>query len=152
MTGESFVTFWKCAVAMAAAGLLAAQPCAAAPDPAGWSERRTSAFAGLTVRMSLGEAGPARPTARLQLTTSYDMRDARTGSVETLKAKGLEIGAAANGTPAFYLNGQNSADVQKKLGLSGSTGETVLIIFGVTLLAVGVLVLSSSSELPGPIV
>ncbi|HEX8442472.1 MAG TPA: hypothetical protein VF631_02370 [Allosphingosinicella sp.] len=36
------------------------------------------------------------------------------------------------------------------LWLSGSAGDTVWIVFGVTVLAVTVLVLSNSAELPGP--
>lgn len=109
-----------------------------------------SAFAGLNVRMSLGESRPARPSARLQLTTSYNVRDVRTGSVRTFQAKGLEIGAAGNGAPTFYMNGQTLAELQENLRLSGSTSDTVWIILGVTLVAVTVLVLSTSAELPGP--
>ncbi len=140
------------AIAMIAAGLLALQPCAAASDAAGPNEQRTSAFAGLNLRMSLGGGKPARPSARLQLTTSHSIRDARTGSVETFKLQGLEIGAARNGAPTFYMNGRDTAEMRNKLRLSGSTSDAVWIIFGVTLVAVGVLVLSSSAELPGPIV
>ena len=147
------MTFVKCAVAMAGAGLLAALPCAAAADPAPWNERQVSAFAGLNVRMSLGGAKPARPTARLQLTTSYDVRDARVGGVETFKPQGLELGAARNGAPILYVNGRTTAETQEKLRLSGSN-NTVLIVFGVALVAVAVLVLVTTEEaaLPGPII
>ena len=144
------MTSFKYAVAMTAAGLLAAQPCAAQTDSTGWNERRVSAFAGVNVRMSLGRSTPARPSARLQLTTNYSVRDVRTGSVRSFQAQGLEIGAAGNGAPAVYMNGQTTAEMREKLRLSGSTSETVWIIFGVALVAVAVLVLSSSSELPGP--
>lgn len=135
---------------MTAASFLAAQPCAAGSDAAGLTERRTSAFAGVNVRMPLGGAKAARPSARLQLTSSYIVRDARSGSVATFKPQGLEIGAARNGAPAFYMNGRSKAEMQKKFGLTGSTSNTVWIILGVTLVAVAVLVLSNSAELPGP--
>jgi len=113
-----------------------------------------STFAGLNVRMSLGGAKRARPSARLQLTTSYDVRDTRTGSIKTFKVQGLEIGAGRNGAPAFYINGQSTAQMQKKLRLSSSTSNTVWIVAGVALVAVAVLVLVSTDEagLPGPIV
>ena len=143
------MTFLKYALAAAAAGLLAAQPCAAASNPRAWDERRISAFAGVNLRMPLGEAG-ARPSARLQLTTSYDARDARTGSVRSFRMQGLELGAGRSGSPSLYMNGRTSAQVREQLRLSGSTGDTVWIVFGVTLVAVAVLVLSNSAELPGP--
>lgn len=148
------MTFVKCALTITAAGILAAQPCAAASSSAGWTEHRMSTFAGLNVRMSLGGAKRARPSARLQLTTSYDVRDTRTGSIKTFKVQGLEIGAGRNGAPAFYINGQSTAQMQKKLRLSSSTSNTVWIVAGVALVAVAVLVLVSTDEagLPGPIV
>lgn len=147
---ESDVSFARWAVAMTAAGLLAAQPCAAAGDGAGWEQRRMSAFAGVNLRMPLGGAKPARPSARLQLTTGYQLRDARTGALRTFQPKGLEIGAAGNGAPSFYLNGRHSAELRKSAALTGSTSDTVWIVLGVALVAVAVLVLSNSSELPGP--
>ncbi|HLL58814.1 MAG TPA: hypothetical protein VK391_02865 [Allosphingosinicella sp.] len=148
------MTLLKSAIAVAAIGLLAAQPCAAATGSAAWSDGRMSAFAGANVRLPLGGAKAARPSARLQLTTSYNVRDARTGAVQSFRAQGLEFGATGNGAPTFYMNGQSTAQMQKKLQLSGSTKNTVLIIFGVALVAVTVLVLVASDEaaLPGPIV
>jgi hypothetical protein len=131
------------ALGLAAIGTLVAQPCIAATQSAETDERRMAAFAGLNVRIALGASKPARPAARLQLTSSYHVRDARTGSRQTLKAKGLEIGVARNGTPALYMNGQNAAEIKNKAGLSSSTPDTVWIIFGVALVAVGVLVISN---------
>lgn len=109
-----------------------------------------SAFAGLNVRMPLGGVKPARPSARLQLTTGYRMRDARTGALRTFQPRGLEIGAGKSGAPAFHLNGRSGAEIRKSAGLTGSTSDTVWIVFGVALVAVAVLVLSNGSELPGP--
>jgi hypothetical protein len=118
--------------AIIAAGFIAAQPCAAA---SGYSERSSSAFAGLNIRMPLGEAR-ARPVARLQFTAGYNLRDVRSGSTETFRAKGLEIGAARNGKPNFYLNGHSTADMQRRFGANGSTGSTLLIVGGVLLAVV----------------
>jgi hypothetical protein len=148
------MTLLKSAIAVAAIGLLAAQPCAAATGSAAWSDGRMSAFAGANVRLPLGGAKVARPSARLQLTTSYNVRDARTGSVQSYKSQGLEFGATRHGAPTFFMNGQSTAQIQKKFGMSGSTMNTVWIVLGVALVAVSVLVLVSFDEpiIPGPVV
>jgi hypothetical protein len=130
-------------MAATAAGVLAAQPCAAAAGPGHFGEGRIASFAGVNVRMPLGQAGRNRPSARLQLTSSHHMRDARTGSVRTFKAKGLELGADRNGAPALYLNGQTTAEIKERAGLASSTPDTVWMVFGVALVAVGVLVISN---------
>lgn len=129
----------KRAAAFAAAIVLAVQPCAAASFESGTSAGTPSAFAGVNVRLPLGQA-KARPEARLQFTSAYTVRDVRTGAVESFKAKGLEIGAARNGKPTFFLNGQSGAAMQKRLGMNGSTGTTVLIVGGVLLALVVVAV------------
>jgi hypothetical protein len=87
----------------------------------------------------------AKPSARLQLTTTHSYRDARTGSVETFKAQGLEIGGTRGGNPTFYLNGQSTADAQKKLGIG--TG-TALLIAGGAVLVLLVVAMSSFSLFP----
>ena len=133
----------KSAVAITAAGILAAQPSVTAAQTAGVDERRTSAFAGLNVRMELGGAKPAKPFARMQLTSSYHVRDARTGSLQTLKAQGLEFGAAQNGAPTFYLNGQSTSQLKERNQLSGSTPDAVWIGLSVALVVVGVMVISN---------
>jgi hypothetical protein len=69
----------------------------------------------------------------------------RTGSVETLKAQGLEIGGAKDGKPTLYLNGQSTADTQKKLGIG--TG-TALLIAGGAVLVLLVVAMSSFSIFP----
>ena len=134
--------------AMLAAGMLVAQPCAASDLRNGQSmQRQSSAFAGLNLRLPLGQARQAKPTARLQFTTSQTLRDERTGATQTFKPQGLEIGGAKGGKPMVYLNGQSTADVKKKLGVGG-TGTTILIVGGVVLLVVVVAALSSFSVFP----
>lgn len=130
--------------ALIAIGVLTAQPCVAATDRH-FSEAtpaRSSAFAGLSVRLPLGQAKPAKPVARLQLTTAFSVRDARTGLVRSSKANGLELGALRSGKPALYLNGRSAAEYKTKLGVSGTT-KTVLIVGG--LLLVGVVVLAAAA-------
>jgi hypothetical protein len=132
--------------AILAAGMLVAQPILASELHDGQTQRQSSAFAGLNIRLPLGEAGKAQPSARLQLTTSNTLRDERTGASHTFRAKGLEIGGSKGGKPILYLNGQSAADMQKKLNLGG-TGTTLLIVGGVVLVLVVVAVATAS---PGP--
>jgi LPXTG-motif cell wall-anchored protein len=90
----------------------------------------------------------------LKLSTSYNVRNLRTGALDSFKAQGLEIGAARGGGPTLHLNGRSLARSDRELALTGSTSNTVLIVLGVTLAAVTALVLITSdrAELPGPIV
>jgi hypothetical protein len=128
---------------MFVAGMLIAQPCAANDVGNGQSTlRQSSAFAGLNVRLPLGQAQKARPTARLQFTTSQTLREERTGATQTFKFQGLEIGGAKGGKPTLYLNGQSAADMEKKLCLGG-TGNTLLIVGGVVLLVAVVAVVAT---------
>jgi hypothetical protein len=71
--------------ALVAAGALLAQPCAASElrDPASGMQRQSSAFAGLNLRLPLGQSGKAKPTARLQFTTAHTFREGRTGATQT---------------------------------------------------------------------
>ena len=112
-----------------AAAALVAQACPAAPSPVG-PGGGTSAFAGVRLRMPLGGEA-ARPQVRLQLAPAYAVRDARTGTVESVRAEGLEIGLGRGGRPDLYLNGQASRDLKPKLSVKGSTGTTLLIVGGV---------------------
>ncbi len=133
--------------AMLAVGMFVAQPCAASNLRDGQVMlRQSSAFAGLNVRMELGQARKAKPTARLQFTTSHTFRDERSGATQTFRAQGLEIGSTKGGKPTFYLNGQSTADMQKKHNIGG-TGTTLLIVGGVLLVLVVAAVAASG---PGP--
>lgn len=141
------MTFARRALMLTAAGVLTAQPCAAAmPSPA-WGELQMFTFAGLNVKVALGNAKASRPSGRLQLTTSYHLRDASTGSVQTLKTDGLEIGTSARGAPKLYLNGQDTAEMREKLRLSGPNSDTTSIVLAVALVVVGVVVIANLSTL-----
>jgi hypothetical protein len=140
------MTRLKCAAAIAAAGLLAAQPCAAAEDyrDAGMRERHASAFAGVNLRLPLGGKQAGKPSARLQFTAASTIRDVRSGSTRTVRAHGLEIGSGEKGKAALYMGGQNTADMKTKLGVGGSTTTTIIIVGGVLLL----LVILAASQVP----
>jgi hypothetical protein len=132
--------------AMLAAGMLVVQPVVASEVRDAQTRRQSSAFAGLNIRLPLGETRKANPTVRLQLTASHTLRNERTGATQTFRAQGLEIGGSKGGKPTLYLNGQSAADMQKKLNLGG-TGTTLLIVGGVVLVLVVVAVATAS---PGP--
>jgi hypothetical protein len=129
-----------------AAGVLAAQPCAAAEDypEAGARERRASAFGGLNLRVPIGGTDAGKPSARLQLAAASTVRDMRSGSTSTARAHGLEFGTDAEGRTAFYMGGQNTAEMKTKLGVGGST-TTIIVAGGVLLL---LLVLLAASQVP----
>jgi hypothetical protein len=90
----------------------------------------------LKVSLPLGTHQPAKPTARLQLTYNQQLRDSRTGDVRTFSPPGLEFGASAKGKPMLFVGGQNAAEVERKLGVRGSTGKTILIVGGVLIVLV----------------
>jgi hypothetical protein len=138
----------KYAVGLAATCALAAQPCAAAGafQDFGANERRSAAFAGLKLNVPMGQAKRAKPTARLQLTSTHQFRDSRTGEMRTLSPAGLELGASAQGMPVLFVGGQDAAAVNKELGIGG-TATTLLIVGGVVLV---LLVVAASSVPPGP--
>jgi hypothetical protein len=143
---------WTGAAAMAAAAMLAAQPVAAADLRSFDSDqRRGAAFGGLKVSLPLGTHRPAKPTARLQLTYSQQLRDSRTGDVRAFSPPGLEFGASAKGKPMLFVGGQNAAAVERRLGVRGSTGKTILIVGGVLIVLVIVgAVLSAPADLLDP--
>lgn len=114
---------------------VATQPCAAADDfrDIGGTERRSAVYGGATVRIPLGGAGRTKPSARLQLTSIHTSRNESSGAVRTFRPAGIELGAAGKGAPTLFINGQSSAEVEKKLGIGGSTVTTVLIVGGILL-------------------
>lgn len=129
-----------------AAGMLVAQPCAASGfQEAQETSRQSSAFVGLNLRLPLGQVRTAKPTLRLQFTTSQTVRDQRTGATETFKADGLEIGGMKGGKLTFYLNGESATEMQNRLNVGGANG-TLIIVGGVVLVAVLVLAASASAR------
>ena len=113
---------------------LMVQPCLAA-DTANNSntyESRKAAFAGLQVRLQLGQKKRAKPTARLYLSTDQYVRGPSGAFVPMRRMPVLELGAGKAGKPAFFIAGQDSAEMRQKLNIGGTT-TTVLIVGGVLL-------------------
>ncbi|HEX8668272.1 MAG TPA: hypothetical protein VF727_07870 [Allosphingosinicella sp.] len=119
---------WSRFAAAAAASMLALQPALAADafGELGGVERRTGAFVGANVRLPLGAATRAKPTARLQLTTSYDLRSAR--ELRSIRPPGLEIGASGLGKPELFVGGARLSDHEGRLGLTGDSWVVPLLI------------------------
>ncbi|HEX8645120.1 MAG TPA: hypothetical protein VF702_14520 [Allosphingosinicella sp.] len=142
----------SCFVAMAALLALAAQPCLAADDfrDLGAGERRSSAFAGVRLRLPLGAEDPERPSARLQVATFHDYRNATGAMVRSHRSDGIEIGMARTGAPALFVGGRNVAAERRRLEAKGSTGTTLLIVGGVVLIVVVLAAVASAMPQAGP--
>jgi hypothetical protein len=139
-------------VGAAVALSLTAQPAgaAAATITSYTTESRTAAFAGVQLRLPIGQGAHARPTARLQLSSAYYTRQQSGSFVQSRKGSVLELGADNGGKPALFINGHQTRDIQQKVNMSGTT-KTVLIVGGVLLVAVVVLAaVASASPTPGP--
>ena len=130
--------------AATAALFLMVQPCLAA-DTANSSntyESRKAAFAGLQVRLPLGQRKRAKPTARLHLSSDQYVRGPSGAFVPMRRTPVLELGAGKTGKPTFYIAGQDSAEMQQKLNIGGTT--TTLLIVGGVLLALVVVAAAST--------
>ena len=141
----------KYAAGIAAAAMLAAQPCAAADD---FRERRTAetrsgAFAGFRLRVPLDAGRPHRPQARLQLTTISSLGEAG-GATTTLYAPGVELGAGRRGGVALSVAGRDVREMEERLGVGGSTGTALLIVGGVVLVVLVLAAVAEATPRPGP--
>jgi hypothetical protein len=124
--------------ATALAVALAPIPCRAAEDirTTAAPARQPAAFAGASIRLPLGQKDRARPVARL-----------RAGIVDPGSRAGLELGLTRRGKPEMFVAGHSASAVRERMKLNGSTGSTTWIVFGVVLLAVGVLVITNLDSL-----
>ncbi len=143
---------FKSTAAAGAMLMLSAQPCLAADDfrSIGAVERRSGAFAGMTLRVPMGRQDVGA-TARLQLATVHQAYNPESRlSGRSWRASGLELGLSGSAKPTFYIGGRNASEVQKRLKMDGS-GTTVLLVGGVVLLAVILLAaIASAAPTPGP--
>ena len=141
----------KYAAVIAAAVMLAVQPCAAADD---FRDRRTvearsGAFAGFSLRVPLDEARSQRPRARLQFTTTSSVREAG-GATTTRYAPGVELGAGRRGDIALSVAGRDVRGMEERLGVGGSTGTALLIVGGVVLVVLVLAAVAEATPRPGP--
>jgi hypothetical protein len=133
-------------LAVAAAVLLPVQPCLAADDFRDFAvvERRSAAFAGVRLRLPLGAANPERPSARLQLTSFHDYRDAGGAMVRSHRAPGIELGLNPSGRISYHIGGTDVAVTRERLRASG--GTTTWIIVGGLVVAVVILAAVVSAQ------
>ncbi|HEV2078670.1 MAG TPA: hypothetical protein VGR19_02070 [Allosphingosinicella sp.] len=138
--------------AAAAIFMLSAQPCVAAQGLRDFGagqldagERRTAGFAGMNVRVPLGHRAGAKPAARLQLGVTHSYRNPHFATpAQSVRLASFELGASRSGKPTLFMGGQEIGEVQKKLGVGGSTGTALLIAGGVGLVALVVLLAAKS--------
>jgi hypothetical protein len=137
--------------AAAAALILMVQPSLAAASTSnfGTGETRTAAFAGVQVRMPLGQKERAKPVARLQLSSAYYTRQRSGAFVQTHRTTGLELGIGNGSKPAVYIQGRDAAEVKQQLNLSGTT-TTLLIVGGVVLVVVILAAVAGATPTAGP--
>ena len=127
-------------LAAASLAVLGAQPALAA-EPAGSGATRTSAFAGVQLRLGLGETKRVAPTARLRLGLTHNSADYRSGAWAR-DGGGLELGLTKLGRPDLYVGGQSVRGLRQRLGLAPAA--TALIVVGGA--AVGALAVSQMDE------
>lgn len=140
------------AFCIAAAAVLTAQPCLAAGDfrESRAGQVRTGAFAGISLRVPLDDsASSRRPTARLQLTSIREVRDAD-GTTRTFRAEGVQLGADRRGRAALSVGGRDVRRTEERLGVGGSTGTVLLIVGGVVLIVFVLASIADAQPTPGP--
>ena len=133
--------------------LILAEPAAlAAQDfgPGHRAEVQSAVFAGGSLTIPLGQTRSSRPRARLQLTAIHTSRDARSVSPQRSRPTGgLELGLTRTGRADFTVGGQNSRELERRLGVNGGT-TTWLIVGGVVVALVVVVALASSGGCLSP--
>ena len=138
----------KAWIAAAAAMSMLSQPVLAAQAfrDTGAQEQRSGAFAGLNLRVPLGSREAARPTARLQMTTTHQYRSA--SSFRSVRPDGIEFGLTGKGNADVYVGGARIADTEKKLGLTGMS-DWILPVALLGAVVVGVVLLTDGdNDLP----
>lgn len=126
--------------------ILAEQSALAAQDirPAHHREVQSAVFAGGSLTIPLGQGGASAPRARLQLSTVHISRDMQLASPQrTSLTPGLQLGFSGKGSPNFYVGGQNSKELERRLGVKGDTTTWVIVGGVVVILIVAVAVGSS---------
>jgi hypothetical protein len=117
-----------------AALAMAAQPALAASDllDGSGASYRSAGFIGVRTQMLLGQRKAKAPTARLVAgMTRYAFEDRSGRTIGMVRAPGLELGFDRTGKMVPYVAGQSMPEMEKRLGVRGSTGKTLLIIGGV---------------------
>lgn len=135
--------------AVAAATMLAAQPCLAADDirELGMVEHRSAMFAGANVRLGFG--GPQRqaPAARLQVGMTHIYQDRRSASPATVyRLSGFELGASRRGAPSLSIGRADVREFERRLGLS--TGGAIAIGAGAVVAVLAIAFAAGGETVP----
>ena len=142
----------KLALKMAVAGMVgaASQPCLAADDfrIGGETRGHASGFVGLSAGLALGQRAPRRRTARLVAGMATSRIDPQSGRSLGLQApRGLELGLDRQGRLRPFVGGLSTESFEKRLGVRGSQGRTLLIVGGIAAAAVaGLLIFGDSGS------
>ena len=134
-------------VLAAIVAVFVAAPCSAAPDLGTSAEgtARPTAYVGGVVRLELGRRNQLTPIARLRLGVApFRAGGAAAGRTPSGQSGGIEVGLHPTGQPELYVGGRSASQVAR---LDGSTGTAVQVVFGVALLAVGLLVITNLDDL-----
>jgi len=128
--------FARYVAALFSAALMTTQPAAAAAQlRSEAASSRPAAFGGVVLRLRLGGREPAKPEARLQL-TSHRADWAQPGHLRPLDPNGFELGLGKSGKALLFADGQSVTALEHKSGLS--TGSTLLIVGGVVVAVVAI--------------
>jgi hypothetical protein len=120
-------------VALAAAGLLAAQPCAAAELSPLEGSRRTGLYGGIYLRLPIG---PDRQNARTGLSfgPTRIYRTAHGGERRT-QIDLVDLGMVRSGRPSLTIGGRELIDERGRLSLRGDGVSPAAIVVGLVVVA-----------------
>lgn len=138
-------------LAAGAAAMLGAQPCLAADDlrDRDMTERRSGAFAGLSLNFPLGGAAGQKASARLQLSPVHQLTSAQGVTAGARGGEGLALGFDSGGELSYRVGGREVSKVGERLNAKGSTKWIVIggvIVLGVIILAA----FAGAQPTPGP--
>jgi hypothetical protein len=116
---------------------------------AGAGDRRSGAFAGVSMRLPMGTRERQVPTARLQLTTIHDYRNASGATVRSYRPNGVELGFE-NGRATYLVGGQEVRQIREKLHAKASATTWLLVGGAVVLTLLLLSAVASAQPTPGP--
>ncbi len=126
-------------------GAALTQPALAAEDHRlhQFEETRTSAFAGLRLRVETGpRAKPQPPRFGIGLRSISTARHSE-APMRIAHAPLLELGVGGREGGSLFLGGQKSPDLERRLGVDGRVRSTAIVIGTVALVVVGLIVITN---------
>ena len=128
---------------IALAGMALAAAPATAADLSGNSDRELhrAGFAGIHLRMNIGDGRPAAPSARFAMGFVHHGNLAAAPGRQ-FHASWLEIGLSKTKRPELYVGQQRLTDVQKRLGIAPAAA----VALGLGALATGAVVVASMDD------